>query len=536
MANSYFNHDDPAKAGTKVAAAQFNNTMQAVQAGFDAVPTPTQFLLDNARYGTATVGAANVFNLTLAQISASYGYVEGMGVLVKFPVNNTGPAQLNINGLGLKEMRSPFGAALVAGDLIAGVIYDLRYDGTYFQVLNAVESSLTTVSDLLNQATISAGIAATQAGNATLSATQAATSRNQAATSAADLEDIVDNIAALPLATPTTLGLVYLVDDFTGSPVSGAALSAIGGNSLYSILEGKAPTLHTHAWAQITGVPVASTSTAGIVQLYNGTDSTSTTLAATANSVRTVSTALSGKADTIHTHPWSQITGVPVASTSVAGIVKLSNSLTADDSTVAATASVAKSLMDIANGKAPTAHTHTWTQITGVPQATTAQAGIVQLNDTLTSTSTTLALTANQGRALKVLVDGKAASTHTHDFSQILNVPLASTTVFGLTKITDATTGGTSNTAASALSVYNIKLQADDAITALDIGSTAVGGVVLGYVTTGSLSPGGTTTALRLSDMAGTDRGALTGTWRCGGYSNSALTGANRVAIFTRTA
>ena len=90
MSNEYFNHDDPAKAGTKVAASQYNNTMLAVESGFDKLPTPEQFLLDNSRYGIATVAATNVFNLTLAALNTITNYVEGMGVLVKFPVDNTG--------------------------------------------------------------------------------------------------------------------------------------------------------------------------------------------------------------------------------------------------------------------------------------------------------------------------------------------------------------------------------------------------------------------------------------------------------------
>lgn len=45
-----------------------------------------------------------------------------------------------------------------------------------------------------------------------------------------------------------------------------------------------------------------------------------------------------------------------------------------------------------------------------LPASTTSAAGIVQLNDTLTSTSTSLALTAAQGKVLKDTVDGKQAT------------------------------------------------------------------------------------------------------------------------------
>lgn len=50
---------------------------------------------------------------------------------------------------------------------------------------------------------------------------------------------------------------------------------------------------------------------------------------------------------------------------------------------------------------------------TALRTATTAQTGIVQLNDTLTSTSTTLALTANQGKVLKDSLDASNNNTAT---------------------------------------------------------------------------------------------------------------------------
>ena len=45
------------------------------------------------------------------------------------------------------------------------------------------------------------------------------------------------------------------------------------------------------------------------------------------------------------------------------------------------------------------------TAVTSLPASSTSQAGIVQLNDTLTSDSTTSALTAKQGKTLKTLID-----------------------------------------------------------------------------------------------------------------------------------
>ena len=59
------------------------------------------------------------------------------------------------------------------------------------------------------------------------------------------------------------------------------------------------------------------------------------------------------------------------------------------------------------------------------------------IQDNLTSTSTSESLSANQGRILKGLVDGKANSSHTHSWSQISVVPIASATQSGIMSSTD---------------------------------------------------------------------------------------------------
>ena len=59
------------------------------------------------------------------------------------------------------------------------------------------------------------------------------------------------------------------------------------------------------------------------------------------------------------------------------------------------------------------------------------------IQDNLTSTSTSESLSANQGRVLKGLVDGKANSSHTHSWSQISEVPTATTTQSGIMSAAD---------------------------------------------------------------------------------------------------
>lgn len=59
------------------------------------------------------------------------------------------------------------------------------------------------------------------------------------------------------------------------------------------------------------------------------------------------------------------------------------------------------------------------------------------IQNNLTSSSTSDSLSANQGRILKGLIDGKANSSHTHNWSQISNVPVATTAQSGIMSSAD---------------------------------------------------------------------------------------------------
>lgn len=80
-------------------------------------------------YAAAT-GSANAYAVTL--IPAPSAYAEGFAVAIKIPVDNTGPSTINVNGLGAIPIKKPNGNDVSAGNLKAGSIYTLRYNGTNF--------------------------------------------------------------------------------------------------------------------------------------------------------------------------------------------------------------------------------------------------------------------------------------------------------------------------------------------------------------------------------------------------------------------
>ena len=193
-------------------------------------------------------------------------------------------------------------------------------------------------------------------------------------------------------------------------------------------------------YAQLTGVPSASTSAAGIVQLSSAVDSTSTTLAATASAVKTVNDSnlsLTGGTMTgdITFNPTSGNAGInitkghleimpaaasnvgigttaPTEKLDVVGFLKSSSGLKVGSTTVVNS-----------SGQVP------YAQLTGVPSASTSAAGIVQLSSAVDSTSNNLAATAS---AVKTVNDSK--------------LPLTGGTLTGALNITTGNVGiGTTN-------------------------------------------------------------------------------------------
>lgn len=83
-------------------------------------------------YGVATSTDNLNFTATVPGIGK---YTEGMALYVKFESTNTTEATINVNDLGLSEIRTPDGLKLVGGELQVGGIHLLIYDGTKFQLL-----------------------------------------------------------------------------------------------------------------------------------------------------------------------------------------------------------------------------------------------------------------------------------------------------------------------------------------------------------------------------------------------------------------
>ena len=90
-----------------------------------------------------TGGVANAYTVTL---NAGYAaYFSGMYFAAEFTATNTGASTINVNGIGVASITDRAGNALTNGELQSGGIYELRYDGTAFQLMGSVVG--TTVVD-----------------------------------------------------------------------------------------------------------------------------------------------------------------------------------------------------------------------------------------------------------------------------------------------------------------------------------------------------------------------------------------------------
>ncbi|MGE8079013.1 hypothetical protein [Peribacillus loiseleuriae] len=106
-------------------------TKQELQAETQARVAHQANYLSHTGYATAT-GSANAYIATLTPALSTYQ--EGVSLRLKINVTNTGASTINVNGLGAKAIKKADGTDINVGQLKAGGIYDLVYNGVNFQL------------------------------------------------------------------------------------------------------------------------------------------------------------------------------------------------------------------------------------------------------------------------------------------------------------------------------------------------------------------------------------------------------------------
>jgi hypothetical protein len=80
-------------------------------------------------------GEANAYEISL--VPAITSNIPGMPIFFKAANANTGASTLDVNGIGAVAIKKYVGSALTEGDIAAGQIVEVVYDGTNFQIVNS---------------------------------------------------------------------------------------------------------------------------------------------------------------------------------------------------------------------------------------------------------------------------------------------------------------------------------------------------------------------------------------------------------------
>ncbi len=169
---AYYTKGTPAIALTLARAENIDTELTTIVAAFDKIPE--QLSLEQARQAFATdTGAADAYLVALP--ATLLAYTTGLQIVMKAVNANTGASTIDVDGLGVKSIKRFNGDALQSGDIPAGAMVTLNYDGVNF----------VTGGDAVTAAAASATAAATSETNAAASETAAAASETAAAVSAA---------------------------------------------------------------------------------------------------------------------------------------------------------------------------------------------------------------------------------------------------------------------------------------------------------------------------------------------------------------
>jgi hypothetical protein len=137
MSNDYYSVTGNPAAVSRGTSARIREEFDSIEAAFDLLPTPAELAGGAPNLGTDS-GTANAYVITAsAQIDTLF---NGLTIRFQAATSNTGAATVNVNSLGAKAIVRPTGAALAAGDILAGQFTEIAYsttDGNWQLALSA---------------------------------------------------------------------------------------------------------------------------------------------------------------------------------------------------------------------------------------------------------------------------------------------------------------------------------------------------------------------------------------------------------------
>ena len=202
MTAAYIPSGNAATRNTTARAANVETEFQSISDAFAKYPEATNISNGTANYAVDT-GSANA--LIVAMPKTATAYTDGMLIAVKALASNTGDSTINVDGLGVKQIRRQTGSQVTTGDIVAGGIYEMRYNGTYFALTGfgntLVENVDNISSDISTVAGISADVTSVAANEANInSAVTNQTNINAAVSNEANINAAVTNASNINAA------------------------------------------------------------------------------------------------------------------------------------------------------------------------------------------------------------------------------------------------------------------------------------------------------------------------------------------------
>ncbi len=139
MTNQYYNPTQTAIPGTTVRSAQFNNNNDEIIAGFGLLPAPINLFSGNQNFGPDTGLIENVYEVSIRD-DVITAYTDGLTIQVRASKSNTGASRVNLNGLGLRQIRNQNNESVVINDILINRTMVLRYNAsTTFFMLDTID-------------------------------------------------------------------------------------------------------------------------------------------------------------------------------------------------------------------------------------------------------------------------------------------------------------------------------------------------------------------------------------------------------------
>ncbi|MEK7550084.1 MAG: hypothetical protein AAB519_03845 [Patescibacteria group bacterium] len=132
-------HAAGAVVEVRLLAYQWNRLIDGILVGHSQNGKHLIEDLDGIKY-IEDAGGDDAYAGTLDPAPAAY--YENMEVDLKPSTSNTGPCTLNVNGLGAISIKKNVSEDPATGDILAGQMVKLKYDGTNFQIISALSAAL----------------------------------------------------------------------------------------------------------------------------------------------------------------------------------------------------------------------------------------------------------------------------------------------------------------------------------------------------------------------------------------------------------